>query len=68
MDGLHHYLKRRFTMGIYSYIPGDNPVLAIAMLLLSLAVLALVLAPLVLPGHKDKAGNQGKQGPKEIHA
>ena len=55
-------------MGIYSYIPGNNPVLAIAMLLLSLVVLALVLAPLVLPGHKDKAGSQGKQGPKEIHA
>ena len=55
-------------MGISSYIPGDNPVLAIAMLLLSVVVLAIILAPLVLPGHKDDSENQDKQGPKEIHA
>jgi hypothetical protein len=68
MDGLRHHLKRRFIMGISSYIPGDNPILAIAMLLLSLVVLALVLAPLVLPGHKDELEKPAKQGPEEIHA
>jgi len=68
MDGLLHYLKRRFIMGISSYIPGDNPVLAIAMMLLSLIVLALVLAPLVLPSHKDESKKLDKSGPTEIHA
>jgi len=55
-------------MGISSYIPGDNPVLAIAMMLLSLIVLALVLAPLVLPSHKDESKKLDKSGPTEIHA